>query len=342
MHFKSLDDLNEDVTRWLPAVPRDIDLIVGVPRSGMLPATILALHLHVPLTSIEGYLHERVIRSGQRLAHDAAFSLDDPAARVLVVDDSVCTGRQLTTVRQRIQGHVRNQVVYGAPYVAPGGEAFVDLYHEVVPMPRVFEWNVLNHDRFLRSACVDIDGVLCRDPTEDENDDGPAYRAFLEHADPLYIPQHPIQALVTSRLEKYREPTEAWLARQGIVYDQLIMMDYPTAAARRAANRYADHKAAAYIATGAELFIESSYRQAVGIARLAGKPVYCVDRRQMIQPSTWSTGYLKEQVRSRRDRLHQLLRRMWQSPRDVPGKVAEALFKRAGWSPVQDTSPTSD
>jgi len=42
----------------------------------------------------------------------------------------------------------------------------------------VFEWNALHHSNPER-FCVDIDGVLCRDPTEAENDDGESYLEFL-------------------------------------------------------------------------------------------------------------------------------------------------------------------
>ena len=48
---------------------------------------------------------------------------------------------------------------------------------------------------------MDIDGVLCADPTPEENDDGEKYRHFLLNAPPLFIPKVTIGTLVTSRLE---------------------------------------------------------------------------------------------------------------------------------------------
>jgi hypothetical protein len=36
----------------------------------------------------------------------------------------------------------------------------VDYYFENVPLPRYFQWNILNHTT-LEKACFDIDGVLC-------------------------------------------------------------------------------------------------------------------------------------------------------------------------------------
>jgi len=270
MYFKNIDSLGRDTSQWLPSIPQGIDLVVGVPRSGMLPATLLALHLHTPLASVADYLNERTMGSGPRLGAHFSFSLDDVNITVLVVDDSVYSGRQMIDTKRRIRARgVENNVFYCAPYVTPGTGHFVDLYYEVIPQPRIFEWNIMHHD-VLSQACVDIDGVLCRVPTNEENDDGAAYQTFLRTVEPLFLPKQPIRALVTNRLEEYRTPTEAWLDRYGIEYDHLIMMDYPTMEAQRKANRYAEHKAEACVATKAKLFIESSPEQAIGIARHAG------------------------------------------------------------------------
>lgn len=327
MQFKSVTNLNNDVFRWLASIPRDVDLVVGVPRSGMLPATLLALHLHTPLASVSDYINERTMHSGQRLGSHPSLTLDDPDVTVLVVDDSVYRGQQMTDTKRRIQqAHpIKNRVLYGATYVAPGAEHFVDLYYEVVPVPRVFEWHLMNHE-ILSRACVDIDGVLCRDPTEEENNDGMAYQSFLRTVDPLLLPRKPIMCLVTGRHEKYRSVTEEWLKRHGIAYDRLIMMDYP-AEARCTTNEYAESKADAYVDTNAELFIESSREQALSIARLAGKPVYCAESSEMIPPSKRSVSYVAAQARESTDRIKQFFLSALQSPGEVLSDLPQRLRK---------------
>lgn len=37
MEYRSIAELNDQVVDWIDALPRDLDLIVGIPRSGMLP-----------------------------------------------------------------------------------------------------------------------------------------------------------------------------------------------------------------------------------------------------------------------------------------------------------------
>ena len=64
MQFKSVADLSDDIVRWLPRLPRDIDLVVGIPRSGMLPATLIALHMQKPLAAVKTYLDEQSMCSG--------------------------------------------------------------------------------------------------------------------------------------------------------------------------------------------------------------------------------------------------------------------------------------
>ena len=41
------------------------------------------------------------------------------------------------------------------------------------------------HSTSLENCCVDIDGVLCKDPTAEDNDEGPNYERFLSNAVPL-------------------------------------------------------------------------------------------------------------------------------------------------------------
>ena len=176
-----------------------------------------------------------------------------------------------------------HEIHYAAVYVAPNTEGLVDLHREVVPMPRFFEWNLMHH-RNLEQCCMDIDGVLCADPSQEENDDGPEYRRFLQNALPFMIPSARVGWLVTCQLEKYRALTEQWLARQRVQYTKLVMLNLKSKEERVAANCHARFKADVYKRTEATLFIESSMAQAIEIARIAGKPVCCTETHELIQP----------------------------------------------------------
>lgn len=285
INYRSIKDLNRVIVRGLSKLPRDIGLVVGIPRSGLLAATIVALHLNLPLTDLEGFLEGRLIQSGARLRkferdHTAVFN-----GKTLIVDDSVLLGNAIRQAKQRIDEANRgHHVIYCAIFVSSRGRSAVDLYFEEIRGNRVFEWNFM-HSWIVRHSCVDIDGVLCEDPTDEQNDDGERYERFVLGARPLWVPSEKVGYLVTCRLEKYRSLTAQWLQRHAVHYGKLIMMDFPTKEARQASGKHAAFKADVYKSTDTLLFIESSSKQAREIARVARKPVLCVETQQMIYPS---------------------------------------------------------
>ncbi|HEX5369224.1 MAG TPA: phosphoribosyltransferase, partial [Dehalococcoidia bacterium] len=190
-----------------------------------------------------------------------------------------------------------------AVYVTSSSLQRVDFACEVCEQPRFFEWNLMQHDR-LPEFCVDLDGVLCCDPTDTENDDGLAYTDFLRDAEPRFIPTRPVGSIVTCRLEKYRDATEAWLAQHGVSYGELVMMDLPDKQAREASGSHAAFKAAAYSRSDSCLFVESSWTQAQAIARISGKPVISLEQQAVAQPNVAS-------------QWRRVLQRTRQRPREV-------------------------
>ncbi|WP_050031940.1 phosphoribosyltransferase family protein [Halorubrum halophilum] len=282
MNYKTVADMNADAHRLAKRLPQDIDLVVGIPRSGLLAANLLCLHLDVPMTDVDGLCEGRLFDTGSRFENRDSF---DDFDSVLVVDDSVLTGGQMTETRERLATHeFPFDVSFGAVYISSPGHRYVDYWSEVVRSPRIFEWNILHHTR-LEDFCVDIDGVLCRDPTPEENDDGDSYREFLRTVEPNVVPKQRIGWLVTSRLEKYRPETEEWLADKGITYDRLVMMDLPDMETRQERGNYGQYKASVYDSADADLFIESSPKQAAEIRRRTNRPVFCYETNEMLNPS---------------------------------------------------------
>lgn len=278
MYYRNIADLNLIILKRLSVLPRDFDLIVGIPRSGMLPANLLALYLNKPYTDIDSFLNGHIYKAGER---GQFFDVKD-YRKILVVDDSIASGSAMLKSKERLKEYNSDfDLKFCAIYVIPGKEKMVDYYFEVVPLPRYFQWNVFNHTS-LEKACFDIDGVLCIDPTEEQNDDGEKYLDFVLNAPPLYIPGSKIGTIVTSRLEKYRESTEKWLSKNNVRYNELIMLDLPDKEARQRANSHAEHKAKTFMESQYVLFIESSLGQALEINRITKKPVLCTENFEMI------------------------------------------------------------
>lgn len=290
MNYRSITDMNDTIVRNLHRLPRDIDLVVGIPRSGLIAANFLSLAANIPMTDLDGFVAGRTYSSGitkRRAALDRGVS---DMRTVLVIDDSINGGAAMRDAREKIAASgSKADVIFSAVYGSYGRYEETDFIFEVVPWPRLFQWNFMHH-KFLERSCVDIDGVLCLDPTDEENDDGPAYARFLNEARPLYRPTRKIGCLVTSRLEKYRPQTEAWLAAQGIAYGGLVMLDLPSKQERQRQAVHGRFKAEFYRGSDAELFIESEPEQAAAIASLSGKPVLCAGTHRMIAPGLLTTG----------------------------------------------------
>ena len=284
MNVRTVADMNDAILRHLSSIPRSIDLVAGVPRSGLLAATLISLHLNLPLTDIQGLCEGRRFETGKRpLRTKASGSSHEEEPHVLVIDDCISKGQELAKVKKRIaDAGVSGRFTYLAVYAFPDRPEVADIVLEVVPRPMVFEWSFI-HSSMLQHACVDIDGVLCVDPTPEEDDDGERYRNFLRTAKPLMVPTRYVGALVTARLEKYRPETEAWLAQHDVQYGQLLMMDFPTAVARR--GKQASFKAEAFRATELRIFVESDARLAHDIAQLSGKPAIAFGTHTLYKPS---------------------------------------------------------
>jgi orotate phosphoribosyltransferase len=286
LNYRSFGDLSRDIVKWLETLPHDFDLIVGIPRSGMMVANLIALYLDRPFTDIDSFLEGRILNAGSnRYKGPAPKELLNEKRKVLIVDDSSCTGASILEARNMVKRKdFEHDVYFGATYVLEESKDNFDFYYTVLNLPRVFEWNVFNHP-ILNKSCVDIDGLLCRDPTEVENDDGARYVIFLEEITPKILPKAKIGWLVTCRLEKYREQTETWLRRYNIEYENLVMMNFASKEERVRAGSHAKFKGNVYRKTSALLFIESSLSQAGEIARVSGKDVLCMENHEIINPA---------------------------------------------------------
>lgn len=309
MEFRSFSDLTDLVRDRVHEIPGDVELVVGVPRSGMLPASLIALILNRPLQDLESFLRGETATSGTTRPILQLGSVES-VGRVLVVEDSISSGRSIEAVKSRVSARYPDlKPIYLAVYAAPHTKHFVDIHFDTCPHPRAFEWNLLN-SWVCAEGAFDLDGVFCADPSDADNDDGPNYRRFLASAQQIRLPGQRLHRIVTSRLEKYRSETEDWLGRAGISYDHLDMLNGVTAEERREKRLHAPFKASVYAGDqSAKLFVESDPVQAAEIAKLSGKPV--VDFKNMILagPDAVSVPFAMRQGETIARRLRARLRK---------------------------------
>ena len=287
MNYKSYNDLAMTINKNLFKIPRDIDLVVGVPRSGMLPATMIGLILNKPVVALDSFLEGKIYEIGLYRRPKAFIRDISGVKKVLIIDDTINSGNSMNRVKEQIEKSKRNSIktIYGAVYYVQESLSQIDIGLEELSWPRIFQWNILN-SWVLANSCLDIDGLVCMDPTEEQNDDGDRYKKFLFDAVPLFLTEFPIGCFVTSRLEKYRDLTKEWLVKHHLNYGELIMLDLPTKEERIKQGIHAKFKAEVYKNRKEELFIESNLEQAIQISKIACKLIFCTENMEMIGNGT--------------------------------------------------------
>lgn len=290
--------LAEDVKVLIRKLPRSLILdlagIVGIPRSGMLPATMIANHLHLPLMDCYSF-----VRCGYQFTISGNRVVTVPQGRtVLVVDDTIYAGstmlRAMSVLTENPPSGLKYE--YAAVYRCPEKAIPIGYYARDVAKPRYFEWNLMQHPD-MPTFMLDMDGVICYDPPPgmSESEYNGNFALVLKDADPLHLPAYPAHSICTMRLERYRALTENWLVQHKVQYGDLLMVDLPTAIDRKKQLDYGKCKGQKYLDSTAALFIESDSSQAISIAYHSSKPVICLSNHAIYQKN--HDGYIGAELK---------------------------------------------
>ena len=252
--------------------------VLGIPRSGMLPASMIAMWLNIPLYYLDDNNDLKILKGATEFGGIRMKSHADKEGQILVVDDTVYAG----TAIKNIMSKMSENAYYSAVYVKPEALDVVDFYGRELPPPHLLEWNLFNCT-YIEYALLDFDGIFSPNVPISVCQDEQKYIEFLKNVKPFphRIPKTHCKGIVTGRLEKYRDITEEWLDRYGISYGFLKM--FPT---EREAERNRNHaeevstfKAKIFLESDAHFFIESEVVEAVKIRQKSGKLVICPDER---------------------------------------------------------------
>lgn len=273
--YKSTAQLVTDAYKLVSLLPPDINHVIGIARSGLTVASIVAMSLHLPM-SIMRQSDGDIIPAGNGWRLKGHQHHD---GRAVVIDDTVMAGRSLRDCMPIVWKQFPN-AISATVYCSPLSRYKPNYYVSEWAYPQLGEWNMPN-SIYTQDTAVDFDGILCNDCDRDADDDGPKYLDFLANTKPKYLTRRaPIPLIVTGRLEKYRPQTEAWLAKWNIRWCQLEMYpgDYRTRTARSVAEFKAEHFAEFLKRdriVKPPFFVESDPTQANIIAKKTGGFVVC-------------------------------------------------------------------
>ena len=273
-------------------VPSNCSGIAGVARSGILPASILATHLQLPLYSAR--IAAKGVELVEMLPQDIHRGGKEPLPKqdgpIFIVDDTVHSGGCLSTIRAASDNAKH---IYSAVYVTPEYANITDCYVRKVKTPHFLEWNMFNNGFvcggpagvLYGGLAFDFDGVLCNDPKPGEEYTDPSI--WISNLKPTHMlpRRYRIPLIITMRLEAWRKPTLEWLDRYRIKYDRVEMCDSKSIADRdkNFINKVIEHKAYKFKNSDCYMMVESDEGQSRLINEYAKKPVLCIATKQIIQ-----------------------------------------------------------
>lgn len=250
---------------WAKELPNNFDLIIGIPRAGLIIADTLALYYGAAWSTPLGFERGEIYFSHQAPLHEVK--------NILVVDDSISKGKELFAAANEIKSlHPTFTVKTGSLFVTKEAAELVDYYFRVPDGIELWYGNLENS--LGRTISADLDGVLCKNPPSQALLNSEAFSQWVSTAQRNYIPHFRLQSIVTSRPNAFRRETEKWLAENNVQYDKLIMLDE---SAKRTPGFSIAHKVANLKKLKPDCYWESSFQEAKEINKLTGIPTYCTD-----------------------------------------------------------------
>jgi uncharacterized HAD superfamily protein len=258
-----------EAREWTKQLPRRYDLIVGIPRAGLLFATFISQNLGVPLSTPD--------RLPQRW-NGSKFSVTKPIKNILLVEDCTGSGSEILFAKQKAETLFPDaKVQTGSVYAV---ESFVpDTYGKQLNGHQrfFFEWDLM----YLGAVSVasDLDGVICQDwPfTEDISEDSKLN--WMRTVAPFMIPAYGVKAIITSRPERYRQTTTDWLRKHEVLFSYLIMDQ----SSQDVGRDYIGHKVQAINQICPDLFFESHDSVAREVHFQTGVPVVSIESMRLYQ-----------------------------------------------------------
>jgi hypoxanthine phosphoribosyltransferase len=284
LNLKEVNDDIADLTAVIKKVIPDFDVVIGIPRAGMMVASQIAEVYGKPLSSTDMFLEGKYWWRNHNFDKEANYTDYQSKEKIesaLIVDDTAASGSHMKiALRELKKKHPDIKFYTIALYATPVSEGNLDLYCKSISTVHLMETNFAIYSRAASPHLIamDMDGVLCEDCPIEVAQNEEKYAKFLLEAKPYLRFLFRIDYIITARLEKYREQTEKWLKDNKVSYKELIMQKDE----RRVGTDHALFKANVLknLPEGTNYY-ESSTDQAKEIYRLTGRQVLAIDNMVM-------------------------------------------------------------
>jgi adenine/guanine phosphoribosyltransferase-like PRPP-binding protein len=219
--YKPLTFTLADTLTLCKSLSSDFDIVVAIPRSGMIVGSIIATVFGKPLTTPDVLAEGRVWMSEK----NGYCQTITENTRLLLVDDGVQNGTAFRkAVSQIREKYPEIKIKTAVLYAHAGAKEMVDIYLEEVSgrYNNYCDYSIMHCKP--KKVAFDLDGVLCED--SDCNNTPVQELNQMIHGNPFKIPEYEIDCIITARLERFRGITETWLASNGVKYKKLYMRQH--------------------------------------------------------------------------------------------------------------------
>lgn len=186
--YIKISDLSKAIMENFHKIPKDIIGVVGIMRSGMIPATIIAERLNVGLATLDEFVSvgkDIFKRHGVRKLRDT-----NAGGKILVVDDTCFNGLSLKRTKTALsrEKFSEYEFVYMVVYMEGTGliekpDLFLlninSIWKQSDIKTVMYEWNIFANPALYGKVLFDMDGVLCVDPPDERNTE--AYVNYIEN-----------------------------------------------------------------------------------------------------------------------------------------------------------------
>lgn len=136
MNYISLETLMNDIRDSINLLSKhNFDLVVGIPRSGMIPAYLISLYLNIDVTDVNSFILNTPIQRGSTRTSGKRIYNPHDAQRILLVDDSFSTGKSMRNILDSIPVDLKKNIKTMVAYTSDVNGAGLDIYIRHVSHP---------------------------------------------------------------------------------------------------------------------------------------------------------------------------------------------------------------
>lgn len=258
----------------------DYDVIIGIPRSGLIPAMAMADE-SCPFTTPELLAQGKAFKPDpgllDKISKAIANGISDAALeemiiqdgialhiephRAFMVDDTMNTGDSMSSAKAMLPSGLK--VDCGAVIASKEFTGNGHRYHKLLSRDRYGEWNLSVAN--LGKVVSDMDGVFCENPPPS------GYEEWIKDPTPNFLPIHDIDIIVTARQERYREITERWLRGHNVRFG-VLKMELDVDGRIDLINS---------LPSPPDMILESDHGHALKLWKFTGVPTLCFDTMTM-------------------------------------------------------------